>query len=452
MILGRDFAIYSTAPIYSGDLFLERKEREMSDLLSGIILPDHLTTALENRAYREGVLSINDYGLAQIQRPSVGLANADEDMAMDTLCLYDSVVADSGRFNLAPINRLGDAPFIAGKPRVSRSLRLDLWWLGERVKAGADSLPVTRNLLELLTRLGSIDGDQVNLTEADIRWRDIRDAASTEAQVLLRRDLRWYLLDAKRNYEGDEGGLEFDSFTRDDITHEAVSAFLSRNLFWIVEYLDKWQSSGGAHYLEDLDLWDVPAVLRRPLAVFSRSSRFQSYFRFLQDAFASIFESAFLGRMFNVEVAYERAPARIFDPHQPLQAAAAAQIIRVNLADVAEYFPLPRCLEEAVETKSHPRVVAFRQALDRWLAAASRGDPLEARLRRDVEKANRDLRLLKRWKTLKDHPIYFGLKTVGSLIPPVGWAISAIDVVDYFSERWTRSRTAWLVTPRSRLD
>ena len=425
----------------------------MSAQLATIGFPDHLTIALENRAFREGVLSLDDYGLAEIQRPVVGDADPDEDLALDALFLYDSVLADSRRFDLSPINRLGNTDLLAPRPALARSLRLDLWRLERTAEDGADTLEVEPTLLQLLLRLNSIRGDRLDLSAADRGWLQVRDAASHEAQVLLKRDLPWYLLDAKRNYEGDERGLEFDVFAGADVSHEAAAAFLARNLFWIVEHLDRWQGEGSSNqHLDSSEMWDVPEPLRRPLRMFSRSGRFGSYFRFLQDTFGSLFESGFATRILGVENAYERAPAQFVDPLGPMGASAAARIIRVNLSDVAEYFPLPRNLEEAMETREHPRVVAFRRALDRWLAAAARGDAFEPRLRREVEMANRDLRLLKRWKGIKDHPIYFGVKTAASIVPGLGLATAAVDVVDYFAERWAEGRTAWMVAPRGRLD
>lgn len=130
----------------------------------------------------------------------------------------------------------------------------------------------------------------------------------------------------------------------------------------------------------------------------------------------------------------------------------ASRVIRVNLADVIDYFPLPRSLEEAFEMRNHPRVQAFRIELGRWLDAVADEPELEARIRRDLQTANRDLRRLARVKDLKSHPLVFGIKTTASFILVISNMITGIDIIDYFYEKHVERRSAWMMVPRGRLD
>jgi hypothetical protein len=401
----------------------------MVKALSEIIFSDPLVTGLEDRARREGALSEHDYKLSQFIKPALPTPSVSEATALDLICLYGQVVVESKRFDLQPIRkRLGEGIIVDRGDNIRKfTLALDTFNDGE------------------------FCGIQKN------EFHQLKFAAAYEAQFIVRRDIDFYLNDARRKYEAEvpkqgwSDQLGFDN----ELSHNAVTNFLKYNMFWLVDVFDFAYDEGCYNRLievDDLINMGVRAKNIRQFRFFAKSARFDAYFSYLQEAYISLYENSFLGRLTSMEVAYERAPDRGLMLPSRLDVGKLSRIIRVNLADVVDYFPLPRTLEEAVEFRSHPRVKPFKLALNKWLKSFSTEPELESKIRRDLQLANRDLRLLKSWRSIKSRPLFFGVKTTVQAVPVLGTILTAFDVVDYFIERHVSRRWAWVVMPGGRLD
>lgn len=404
--------------------------------LQSLILTGQIGVAVENRAFKEGLLdprdfALSDFAVAKPMRPQMH-----EDTALDLVCLYDTLVVDRGRFDLEELNRFADRSLVRNRPDIVREFTL-------RQDPKFDFGPI------------HLFGTPVDLRPGE--FEALKRAATYEAGFLLTRDLNGYLADARAAYEAQVVLPAFaDPFgAGTDIPDDVLRGFFRRNLAWLLSLFEDWFAGGVYNNIldvEDLELADLSQEQRRQLRFVARSDRFRAYFEHLQDAYTNLYDNSFLGRCASVELAYERAPDRRLPAGEDADAITASRVLRVNLADVVDHFPLARTLEEAFEIREHPRVKAFRAELARWLDAVTDEPELEARIRRDLQTANRDLERLARLKSLKQHPLVFGLKTTASLVPVLGSVITGIDVIEYFYERHVDRRAAWLVTPRDRLD
>lgn len=403
--------------------------------LSSLILTDQIGLAIENRAFKEGLLDPRDFAMADFAVPKPMEVQAHEETVLDLVCLYDQLVVDRRRFDLERLNRFSDREILENRPDIVRELTL------------RQSHSFYRDPLYLF-------GREVNPTPD--QFQALKAAAAFEAQLLLRRDLDWYLDDARSAYEAQVVLPEFSDplGSGSDVPDAVLRAFFSRNAFWLVDVFEQWFSEGVYNHVLDPDVLETagPPEEMRQLRFLSKSDRFRDYLEYLQEAYTNLYDNSFLGRCSSVELAYERAPDRRMPAHEDADALTASRVLRINLADVVESFPLARTLEEAFEIREHPRVRAFRLELGRWLDAVVDEPELESRIRRDLELAHRDLKRLARLKSLKQHPIVFGVKTALSFVPVLGSVGTGFDVIDYFYDRHVAKRTAWVVAPRTRLD
>jgi len=400
-----------------------------------VILSDHLVLGLENRAFREGFISEQDFAFSERVRPRLAKFTLAEQQATDMLCLYDQVWSEEKRFSLNALNRVAGENIVRSRPLLVRPIS------DSYEHDGMSEHDWVQSLRQRLDGRAEFDA--------------LREQAEVEAQILVRRDINWHIADAQACFEGQaprQGELEF--LYDLDLPHAAVAEFLRRNVFWLIDFFQGYFGGGDYNNFIDADVLEaakLPKELVRQFRFFSRSARFDAYFQHLQECYSSLFENSFFGRLQGLDLAYDYPPDRTRESDDRPDIATLSRVIRINLADVIDYFPLPRTLEEAFEFRGHPRVTTFRSALSGWLLSVATDGQLELKLRQELTLASRDLTRLKQWRTLKEHPIFFGVKTALSIVPVVGFAATGVDLVDYFYERYLKKRTAWVVNPRSRL-
>lgn len=395
-----------------------------------VILSDQHSIALENRAYREQLLKRSDHFYADFVEPRVSPRSPAEDSVLDFLCLYDQLMVSEKRFDLLPLNKISDHSLIQRRPD---QVRETILWL-TRPSRRDEKPPVVPAHLGL----------------SQSQFEQIRSNALWEAQSLVTLEVASVLDDARTLFESErvtDGHIENDL----QLSHLSILGYLKANAFWIVELLDKWCKGGGYNHLiddEDLKEAKLPKEVRWQFAFYSKSRRFEYYFRHLQESYAHAFESSFIGQVYEVEQSYLRDPFFQQSSRTETSIAEISKVIRVDLSDVVDYFPLPRTFEEAVEFKHRREMASFKSMLQEWMDAASTNANLEQRIRRDLQLANRDIKRLNQYRYLKEKPLFFGLRVVASNLPVLGTIISIIDIAEYILERRTARRTAWVATDR----
>jgi hypothetical protein len=253
--------------------------------LESVILSDRHTLVLEERAFREGALTEQDYSLRELGKPSPLFPNVAEQAAVDMISLYGTIVAKPRRFILERLNQFSNNEVIIHRPDTVRDALMSSRGYG-RWNTEYHQLIMSR--------------DQEGL-EATI------NDATLEAQYLMRRDLRYILADANTIFSvSNERKSEDDSDVR--VAHNAAGAFLSMHAYWLVDLFSQWFRHGSYnHYLTSSDFRkaDLPKEIVGQFEHFLRSPRFEFYFQHLQDTFANLFDSAFLARASGIEMAYD---------------------------------------------------------------------------------------------------------------------------------------------------
>ncbi|MBU2135070.1 MAG: hypothetical protein KKA45_02615, partial [Alphaproteobacteria bacterium] len=140
--------------------------------LGSVVLSDHLTLGLENRAFREGLVGEDHFTLSEFASPKIMSASVAEEQVADMICLYDEVWSEERRFHLNTLNRVAGATLVRPRPSLIRALNFHFDHPALSRQEWADKLS-GRTEFELL-----------------------REQAAAEAHLLMRRDIDWYLADA----------------------------------------------------------------------------------------------------------------------------------------------------------------------------------------------------------------------------------------------------------------
>jgi len=152
-----------------------RKQMVMAKALADIILSDPLVAALENRALREGLLSDQDYKLSEFVTPTVTVPNSAEGTALDLICLYDQAIVESKKFSFQAFAKSFGEGVIYDR--------------GDNIREFS--------VAYMIGKKAEYEG--VNRKE----FEGFKSQSAFEAQFILRRDVDYYLRDARAAFESE---------------------------------------------------------------------------------------------------------------------------------------------------------------------------------------------------------------------------------------------------------
>lgn len=412
----------------------------MHAALSQLMVNTRLVGALEDRAYREGLLTDEDtIEVDFIERGAKPPAFERENATLDLVMLYDTIVGSGGSMRPNALDeRLGGGILQARAPMVRRA-SLAVQEVGDAYQERAFSRH----------ELGSL-----HLVDVE----GLKAAAAHETMTLIARDVKEHLSAFQTQFDAQVIRPSWrDVFASEPMPHVVCARNIAYHVGTLLDLCDRCYCGGDdAHDIDEGDVETLvadPQVRKRIIRLMS-DARFCSYFSQLQGVYFDAYDGSFTARLLGHEVAYDSSPARPMISSRATALHHATALIRINLADVAERFPLPRTIEEAVEFRGHPRVRAFRSALEQWIESFEVGPALETKLRREVQLAGRDLGRLASIRSMKERPLVFGVKAAVGFVPVIGSPVTTlIDSVDYFYERAVKKRHAWIVPERaSRID
>ena len=121
------------------------------------------------------------------------------------------------------------------------------------------------------------------------------------------------------------------------------------------------------------------------------------------------------------------------------------RIFKTNLNSQIIYFPFPRNIYEALEYRESLKIKRFRDVLSSWITCIQNSETnLEYKIRKDILKANKELRLLKRYRNYAISPFRFYITSIGGHIPIISNILTLCDTVGWLYERWATHRVAWI--------
>jgi hypothetical protein len=403
-----------------------------------ILLSDPHTIALENRALREGVLTNTDLLFSEFVGTKIQQKNAIEDGVLDLFCLYDHLITPTNRFCISNLNDRLNVDSIVNRPYEIRNTFLRFGLNEDRVSKFFDD----RNII--------MTNSIPNITQNEFDM--MTKYSSYEAKYILREGIEQTLDHAKSVFDCEVLVRTVNLFEDTNVPHRVIVNFFKSNRHWIAPLFDQWFRYGGYNHLIDdyiLKEAGVNVETRRWFSILSKSRRFEYYFRYLQESYANTYENAFISQIYDVERAFIYTPNRKLEDIRHISPEEITTVIRVNLSDLVEFFPLPRTLEEAVELKNSPTMISFKNILSEWSGRLTSADNVEARIRKELRRANMDIKNLRQYKSLKENPIFFGIRVALGFIPFLSNIIPFFDIAEYVYERKVQKSTAWVVTPKS---
>lgn len=120
-------------------------------------------------------------------------------------------------------------------------------------------------------------------------------------------------------------------------------------------------------------------------------------------------------------------------------------VVKTNLNSEISYLPNPNSLKDVFKIRERKELIRFREVLQFWLAAVQDGDSnLEIYMRKDLEKANKELRKLEKWKEYKYSTLNFWINSIGGHIPVLSNILTVVTTLGGFYEYKADKRHKWV--------
>lgn len=122
-----------------------------------------------------------------------------------------------------------------------------------------------------------------------------------------------------------------------------------------------------------------------------------------------------------------------------------ACIAQTMLQDEIRILPNPSSLHDVFELRQRAEIARFRNVVSEWIQTIQEGRvKAEARIRRDIATANRDLRRLRLYKDYKRSPIAFWINAIGGHIPIFSNILTFVSTFgEKALEKWTHKHSGW---------
>ena len=184
------------------------------------------------------------------------------------------------------------------------------------------------------------------------------------------------------------------------------------------------------HFLKTDRLWDLHYFASDLLTVKTNLER-------------CIYYSCTNGALFSTALGEPSMP-RPIETQKPIEDL--YYLVRTRLIDEILILPEPTSLHDAIAMRSSKDMKRFREVLSCWCESLRQGDHItELKIRRDIHKANRELRYLKRWRGYEQSPINFWLNSIGGHLPVLSNILTIIYTMGGLYSKWAEKRHSWVM-------
>ena len=120
-------------------------------------------------------------------------------------------------------------------------------------------------------------------------------------------------------------------------------------------------------------------------------------------------------------------------------------LVTTKITDEIKYFPYPENMYDVLKYRERKEIRLFREVLSEWLRELRLGNVRgEERIRKDIKKANKELKRLNKWKEYERSPINFVINSIGGHIPILSNILTGIYSISFIYERHIDKKYAWL--------
>lgn len=120
--------------------------------------------------------------------------------------------------------------------------------------------------------------------------------------------------------------------------------------------------------------------------------------------------------------------------------------VQTKLKEEIIYLPQPSTLREALQFRNQPEIKRFREVLSYWLESIKSGDnQLEEIIRKDIKKANLELRRINNIRKFNNSQINFWLNSIGGHIPIFSNILTATNMFAGLYEKFASKQNNWIM-------
>jgi hypothetical protein len=121
-------------------------------------------------------------------------------------------------------------------------------------------------------------------------------------------------------------------------------------------------------------------------------------------------------------------------------------LVRTRLTDEILILPEPKTLQDVITMRSSKDMKRFREVLSSWCESLQQGDYVaEAKIRRDIYKANKELKNLKHWREYEQSPINFWLNSIGGHVPVLSNILTIVYTLGGLYSKRVEKRHNWIM-------
>lgn len=120
--------------------------------------------------------------------------------------------------------------------------------------------------------------------------------------------------------------------------------------------------------------------------------------------------------------------------------------VETKLSDEITYLPYPQTLKEAITIRNKREIRRFREILSFWIRSINDGDyQLEEIIRKDIQKANKELTRLDYVREYTNSPMNFWLNSIGGHIPVFSNILTVTNMFFGLYEKYTLKKNNWIM-------
>lgn len=120
--------------------------------------------------------------------------------------------------------------------------------------------------------------------------------------------------------------------------------------------------------------------------------------------------------------------------------------VETKLSEEIKYLPCPQTLKEALTIRNKKEIRRFRDVLSFWIRSINDGDfQLEKTIRKDIQKANKELARLDYIREYTNSPMNFWLNSIGGHIPVFSNILTVTNMFLGLYEKYTLKKNNWIM-------
>jgi hypothetical protein len=322
-----------------------------------------------------------------------------------------------------------------------------------RLRTGLDQRPTERNILKkktllLITLFENIDTDFSGL---DWSWFINEGVVAEDAQMLKNLYNPLFDHDSQHVKAQDEQRIIFDHARKS--AYELMKVYRNRLIqFHIRKSLqNRWSEedykrklrSQFDYVLDNVFITDDDLHFLNSSSLFYLHSFASDLLRMKWNLEECIYYSCAKGTAFSTALG-EPSLSKPIQTQKPIDDL--YYLVRTRLTDEILILPAPKSLQGAIAMRRSKDMKRFREVISAWCESLRQGDYItEVKIRRDIHKANRELRNLKHWREYEKSPINFWLNSIGGHIPVLSNILTVIYTLGGLYSKLTEKRHNWVM-------